>query len=90
MNKLELVRTVSEKTQIPQKQVEQTLNGIIDAIGDALASHEAVQLVGFGSFVVKDVAARVGRNPRTGEELSIPARKAPGVRAGKQLKERLG
>ena len=90
MNKTELVRTVSEKTQIPQKQVEQTLNGIIDAIGDALASNDSVQLVGFGSFVVKDVAARVGRNPRTGQELSIPARKAPGFRAGKQLKERLG
>ena len=90
MNKTELVRAVAEKTHLAQKDIEVALNGIVEAIGEALSDGDAVQLVGFGSFVVKDVAARVGRNPRTGEELSIPARKAPGFRAGKQLKERLG
>lgn len=90
MNKTELVRAVAEKTHLAQKDIEVALNGIVEAIGEALSHGDAVQLVGFGSFVVKDVAARVGRNPRTGEELSIPARKAPGFRAGKQLKERLG
>lgn len=90
MNKSELVKAVSEKTQLSQKQVEQALNSICDTIGDALAANDSVQLVGFGSFVVKETTARVGRNPRTGEALSIPARKAPGFRAGKQLKERLG
>ena len=89
VNKSELVKAVAEKTNMAQKDVEKALTGIVETIGDALAANDSVQLVGFGSFVVKESAARTGRNPRSGAELTIPARKTPGFRAGKQLKDRL-
>lgn len=90
MNKTELVRAVSEKTHLAQKDIEVALNGIVETIGEALSQGDAVQLVGFGSFQVKQTSARVGRNPRNGEEMQIPAKKRPAFRPGKQLKERVG
>ena len=90
MNKSELVRAVSERTNLAQKDVEAVLNSLVDTVGDVLGQGDAVQLVGFGTFQVKHTAARVGRNPRSGEEMQIPAKKLPSFKPGKQLKDRVG
>lgn len=87
VNKSELVREVSEKTNLTQKDVNDALAVVLDTIKSELASGESVQLIGFGSFVVRDRAARKGRNPQTGEEITIPATKAPAFKAGKALKD---
>ncbi len=89
MNKGELIAAVAEKTQVAKKDVETVLNGFIDTVGETLQQGEGITLVGFGSFVVKEQAARIGRNPATGAELHIPAKKVPGFKAGKQLKDKL-
>lgn len=89
LNKGELITAIAEKTPVAKKDVEQVINGFIETVGDTLQQGEDVTLVGFGSFIVKDQAARVGRNPATGEPLEIPAKKVPGFKAGKPLKEKL-
>ena len=89
MNKGELIAAVAEKTQVAKKDVETVLNGFLETVGETLQQGEDITLVGFGSFVVKEQAARVGRNPATGAELHIPAKKVPGFKAGKQLKDKL-
>lgn len=87
MNKAELVSKVAEKAGITKKDAEKAVNGVFESIEEALSSGEKVQLVGFGTFEVRDRAARTGRNPRTGEEISIPATRVPAFKAGKALKE---
>lgn len=89
MNKGELITAVAEKSQLAKKDVENVLNGFIEMVGETLQQGEDITLVGFGSFVVKEQAARVGRNPATGAEIQIPAKKVPGFKAGKQLKDKL-
>ena len=73
MNKAELSAAVAEKIGASKKVSEQAVNAVFETITEALAKGEKVQLVGFGSFEVKERAARVGRNPRTKEEIAIPA-----------------
>lgn len=87
MNKAELVEAMAKKTSETKKVTEESLNALVEVITEALASGDKVQLVGFGSFEVMKRAARKGKNPQTGEEIKIPASKAPKFKAGKALKD---
>jgi len=87
MNKTELIAVVAEKTGLTKKDAEAALSATLAAVTDALIAGEKVQLVGFGSFEVKERAARTGLNPRTGESLTIAAAKSPVFKAGKALKD---
>ena len=87
MNKAELVAAVAAKTGETKKSAEETLNAFVDVVTATLKKGDKVQLVGFGSFDVKKRAARKGRNPQTGEEIKIPASKAPVFKAGKALND---
>ena len=90
MNKTELIQAVADKTELSKKDAEAAIAAMVDAITEALTREEKVQLVGFGSFEVKSRAARVGRNPRTKEQIEIPASKLPVFKAGKALKDLVG
>ena len=87
MNKAELVAAVAEKTGLSKKDSEKAVNAAFDAISETLVEGGKVQLVGFGSFETKSRNARVGRNPRTKEEIEIPASRMPAFKAGKALKD---
>ena len=87
MNKTELIQAVADKTELSKKDAEAAIAAMVDAITEALTREEKVQLVGFGSFEVKSRAARVGRNPKTGEEIPISESKLPVFKAGKALKD---
>ena len=87
MNKAELINAVAEKAALSTKDTETAVNAVIDVITAALADGERVQLVGFGSFEVKTRAERLGRNPKTGESVAIPASKSPVFKAAKNLKD---
>lgn len=87
MNKTELVAAVAEKAELSKKDAEKALVATIAAITDAMANGDKVQLVGFGTFEVRARDARKGKNPRTGEEITIAASKIPAFKAGKALKD---
>ena len=87
MNKSELITAMSEKSSLPKKDCEAALDAFVSAVGDALKSGDKVQMVGFGTFEVKERAARPGVNPRTKEPITIPASKSPVFKAGKPLKD---
>jgi len=87
MNKAELVNAVAAATDVSKKDSEAVIAAVLDTITGALKEGEKVQLVGFGSFEVKARAARTGRNPRTGEDVEIPASVVPVFKAGKALKD---
>ena len=87
MNKTELIAALAEKAGLNKRDAEKALNAFTDVVTDTLIKGDKVQLVGFDSFEVKDRAARTARNPRTGDELTVPASKAPIFKAGKALKE---
>lgn len=87
MNKADLVAAIASKTELTKKDAEASLNAITEIITEALVKGNKVQLVGFGSFETRKKAARKGRNPRTKEEIKIPASKAPAFKAGKALKD---
>ena len=87
MNKTELIAEVSKKTGMSKKDAERAVNATVDAITEALVAGDKVQLVGFGSFEVKQREARMGRNPKTKEPIEIPASKIPVFKAGKALKD---
>lgn len=87
MNKAELVSAVAEKTGMSKKDSEKAVNAAFDTITEALAAGDKVQLVGFGAFEVKERGARIGRNPKTKEEIEIPATRVPVFKAGKVLKD---
>jgi DNA-binding protein HU-beta len=89
MNKEELIKQISVKAKVSQKEAGECLNATIEAISSALAKGDKITLVGFGTFQVRERAAREGRNPRTGAVLKIPAKKSPVWTAGKTLKERV-
>lgn len=86
MNKQELISAMAENTKLSKKDAEAALVAFIDAVETALKNGEKVQLVGFGSFEVRERAARTGRNPQTGEEMQIAAAKVPSFKAGAALK----
>ena len=87
MNKAELITAVSEKTGLSKKDSEKAVNAALDTITETLEIDEKVQLVGFGVFDVKERGVRMGRNPKTKEEIEIPASRVPQFKAGKLLKE---
>ncbi len=87
MNKNELIEELSDKTGFTKTDTQKFLNAYIEAIQKALKKGKEVQLVGFGTFKVTNRKARTGRNPQTGKELRIPAKKVPSFRAGKALKD---
>ncbi|HHE55168.1 MAG TPA: HU family DNA-binding protein [Caldithrix abyssi] len=89
MNKQELVAKVAQDANLTKRQAEDAVNAFVNAVKSSLANGESVSLVGFGTFAVSERAARKGRNPQTGAEIQIPARKVPVFRAGKGLKEAL-
>ena len=87
MNKAELISAVAEKAGLSKKDTETVINATLDTIAASLQEGDKVQLVGFGSFEVKKRAERIGRNPKTKEEIKIPASKVPVFKAGKALKD---
>jgi DNA-binding protein HU-beta len=87
MNKTDLVNLVSEKAEITKKDATQAVDAVFDAIIEALATGDKVQLIGFGNFEVRERSARKGRNPQTGEEIEIAASKVPAFKPGKQFKD---
>ena len=87
MNKSDLIAAVAAKTGETKKSAEASINAVVDVIAETLAKGDKFQLVGFGSFEVRARAARKGRNPQTGKEMKIAAKKAPVFKAGKALKD---
>lgn len=87
MNKTELITKVAEKTGITKKAAGETLDAVVAAITEAVVSGEEVSITGFGKFEVSERAAREGRNPATGESITIPASKAPKFKASKTFKD---
>lgn len=87
MNKAELISNVAEKTELTKKDAEKAVGAILSTIEEALSRGDKVQLVGFGTFEIRERAARKGRNPQTGEEIDIAAARVPVFKAGKALKD---
>lgn len=87
MNKTELIAAVAEKAELKKTEAEKAVNAVIAAITEAIVEDDKVQLVGFGTFEVRERAEREGKNPRTGEKIAIPASKVPAFKAGKSLKD---
>ena len=87
MNKAALVAAIAEKAEISKQDSEAALKAFTDVVAEELKKGEKIQLVGFGTFEVAERAARTGRNPQTGAEMTIPAAKAPKFKAGKALKD---
>lgn len=87
MTKAELISAVAEKSDLTKKDSDKAVTAVIEAITEALVNGDKVSLVGFGTFEVKNRAARKGINPRTKEPMPIPASKLPAFKAGKALKE---
>jgi len=89
MNKTDLINSIATKSGLNKKNSEVALNAFIDSVEEALNGGDKVVLVGFGTFEVRERAARKGRNPQTKEEITIPASKAPVFKAGKVLKDKV-
>lgn len=87
MTKAELISVIAEEAEITKKAAEKALSAVINSITDSLVKGEKVQLVGFGTFEVRDRAARTGVNPQTKQPIQIPATKVPAFKAGKSLKD---
>ena len=87
MTKSELIASVSEKTKMTKKDAEKAITAVIDSITEALSKGDKVQLVGFGTFEVRDRAERTGINPQTQQKIKIAATKTPAFKAGTTLKE---
>jgi DNA-binding protein HU-beta len=87
VNKSELIEAIAASADLPKAAAGRALDAVIDTIESTLKNGDPVTLVGFGTFSVKDRAARTGRNPQTGEPIQIKAAKIPGFKAGKSLKD---
>ena len=87
MNKAELIAKIAEESKLTKKAAETALDAFVASVESALVAGEKVQLVGFGTFEVSTRAAREGRNPQTGETMTIEASKSPKFKAGKALKD---
>ncbi len=87
MNKAQLVDKIAEGADISKASAGRALDAFLEAVSDSLKEGDQVALVGFGTFSVRDRAARTGRNPQTGQEIKIAAAKVPGFKAGKALKD---
>ncbi|MCE0732041.1 MAG: HU family DNA-binding protein [Pseudomonadota bacterium] len=87
MNKSELIEAIAASADIPKASAARALDAMVDSVTDSLKKGDSVSLVGFGTFHVKERAARTGRNPQTGQPIEIKAAKVPGFKAGKALKD---
>ncbi len=87
MNKTELIAAVAEKSELSKKDAEKAVKAVFDAISAELADGKKVQLIGFGTFEVRERAAKEARNPRTGETVKVAATKVPAFKAGAALKD---
>lgn len=87
MNKTELISEVSARSGMTKKDIEKVVNAFFTTVEDVLKTGDKVQLIGFGTFEVRERQARKGRNPQTGEEIDIPASKVPAFKPGKSLKD---
>ena len=87
MNKTDLINAVSDTADLTKKDASAAVDAVFEAIQGSLTEGEKVQLIGFGTFEVRERAARKGRNPQTGEEIEIAASKVPAFKAGKALKD---
>ena len=85
MNKTELVKKIAEKAQVSQVEAKTVLEATLESVKEALQAGDAVQLIGFGTFSVAERAARTGKNPRTGEQIKIAAKKVAKFKAGAGL-----
>lgn len=89
MRKQELIEAVAEQAGLNKRQADDAVSALFEQITNTLARGEIVQMVGFGSFCVKQRAARVGKNPQTGASIQIPAKRQPSFKAGSQLRNQL-
>jgi DNA-binding protein HU-beta len=87
MKKAELIEAVASKSELTKQDAKKAVEVLFETISTTLVKGEKVQLIGFGTFEVRERAERTGRNPQTGEEMTIPATKVPAFKAGKELKE---
>ena len=87
MNKTELVKAVSTQAELKQQDAANAVDALFETISKTLAKEEKIQLIGFGTFEVRERSARKGRNPQTGEEIDIADSKVPAFKPGKELKE---
>ncbi|MGM0411721.1 MAG: HU family DNA-binding protein [Pseudomonadota bacterium] len=87
MNKSELIDAIAEGADLSKAAAGRALDATVDAVTDALKKNDQISIVGFGTFSVRERAARTGRNPRTGEEIKIAAAKVPAFKPGKALKD---
>ncbi|MGQ0515119.1 HU family DNA-binding protein [Bacillus sp. D-CC] len=87
MHTTELIKNVAQNAEISQKEATVVVQTVVESITNTLAAGEKVQLIGFGTFEVRERAARTGRNPQTGEEMQIAASKVPAFKAGKEQKK---
>ena len=87
MNKSELIEAVADSADLSKAAAARAVDAMVESVTDALREGDQVTLVGFGTFTVRDRAARTGRNPRTGESINIPASKVPGFKPGKALQD---
>lgn len=87
MNKSELIEAVAQSADLSKAAATRAVDAVVDSVTRALKEGDQVTLVGFGTFTVRERAARSGRNPRTGQTITIPASKVPGFKAGKALKD---
>jgi integration host factor subunit beta len=89
MNKSELIEALALSNNLSYKKAEEVINTIFDAMTNALLSGERIEIRGFGSFVIKEYEAYVGRNPKTGATIDVKPKKLPFFKVGKELKERV-
>ncbi|MGV1100955.1 HU family DNA-binding protein [Thiovibrio sp. JS02] len=89
MNKSELIEALAEELNVPLRDASSAATTILDAMADALANGESIEIRGFGSFVVKEYGSYFGRNPKTGEKIKVKPKKLPFFKVGKELKEQV-
>lgn len=87
MKKAEFIEAVASKSELTKQDAKKAVDALFETISTPLAKGEKIQLVGLGTFEVRERSERTGRNPQTGEEMTIPATKVPGFKAGKEFKE---
>ncbi|MBY0200167.1 HU family DNA-binding protein [Priestia megaterium] len=87
MKKAELIDAVATKAELTKQDSKKAVDALFETISNTLAKEEKIQLIGFGTFEVRERAERTGRNPQTGEEMTIPASKVPAFKPGKEFKE---
>jgi integration host factor subunit beta len=89
MNKSELIEVLSQEINVPLREADSITNTVLDAMTDALAAGDSIEIRGFGSFVVKEYGSYQGRNPKTGEKIQVPPKKLPFFKVGKELREKV-